>query len=111
MNRKEELQWDLIKKAKKLFMLWAENNNINIYDIHFVPMSDFRLEVYIFYEKNDDINKNQLSGQTEQVKVAFLEELSKLDYKKHFSKEVSFIFDSNENVVENYEGSYFFRLR
>jgi len=111
MNRKEELQWALIKEAKKLLMIWAENNNINIYDIHFVPMGDFRLEVYIFYEKNDDIKKNQLSGQTEQVKAIFLEKLSKLDYKKHFDKGVSFIFDSNENVVENYEGSYFLRLR
>lgn len=106
MKKKEDLQWEIIKKAEESFM--ARAKNINIY---FVPMRNFRLEVYVFYEKNEDINKNQLSGKTEQVKREFLEELSKLDYKKHFSEEVSFIFDSNENVVENYAGSYFFRLR
>ncbi len=109
MRSKEELQWEIIKKAKEFLMVWAKT--INIYDIYFVPMRNFRLEVYIFYEKNEDINKNQLNGTTEQVKREFIEELSKLDYKKHFSEEVSFIFDSNENVVENYAGSYFFRLR
>lgn len=111
MNKKEELQWNIIKKAKKLLMDWSNNDKVNIYDIHFVPMLDFRLEVYVFYESNEDVIQNQLSGDTDRVKELFLDALSTLDYKKHFPNRITFIFDSNENVVKNYEGNYFFRLR
>lgn len=111
MNKKEELQWNIIKKAKKLLMDWSNNDKVNIYDIHFIPMLDFRLEVYVFYEKDEDVSQNQLSGNTDRVKELFLDSLSKLEYKKYFPHKITFIFDSNENVVKNHEGSYFLRLR
>jgi len=82
MNKKEELQWNIIKKAKKLLMDWSNNDKVNIYDIHFIPMLDFRLEVYVFYEKDEDVSQNQLSGNTDRVKELFLDSLSKLEYKK-----------------------------
>lgn len=33
------------------------------------------------------------------------------DYPERFLLQVEFVFDSDENVQKNYEGSYFYRLR
>jgi hypothetical protein len=109
--RKEELQWDIIEKAKKILMEWSKYNNAHIFTVHFVPMFDFSLEVYVFYESDNNIAQNQMTGITDKVKQTFLKAITDMGYMKHFGDNITFIFDSNENVVKNYEGNYFLRLR
>ena len=109
--KKEEQQWDLIEKAKMILMNWAQNYNVHLFTVHFVPMLDFSLEEYIFYESDFDITQNQKSGISDKIKQVFLKALADLNYMKHFNNNITFIFDSNENVVNNYQGSYFLRLR
>jgi len=36
------------KKAKAVLMNWSEANNIHLFAVHFIPLSDFSLEVYVF---------------------------------------------------------------
>jgi len=43
------------KKAKAVLMNWSEANNIHLFAVHFIPLSDFSLEVYVFYESDIDI--------------------------------------------------------
>jgi hypothetical protein len=111
MNKKEKLQWKIIEKAKDSLLKYPKKNNINISAIHFIPMLDSSIEVYVFYEKDDDIVQNQINGTTERIKEDFLEIVSDLGYFNNFKDNISFIFDSHEKVVNNFEDSYFLRLR
>ena len=108
---KEDLQWDIIEKAKKILMDWSKDNNVHIFTVHFVPMFDSSLEVYVFYESDADITQYLKNGINDKVKQIFLQALTDMNYMKHFSDSITFIFDSNENVVKNYQGNYFLRLR
>lgn len=108
---KEEKQWEIINKAKVVLMNWAVINKIHIITVHFIPMFDSSLEVYLFYENNKDISQNTTNGISDMVKQIFLKTLKDLNYYKHFSDKIMFIFDSNENVIKNYQGNYFLRLR
>ncbi|MCX7745413.1 MAG: hypothetical protein N2645_00780 [Clostridia bacterium] len=109
--KKEELQWDLLEKAKIVLMNWTRANNINLFTVHFVPMHDFSLEVYVFYESDFDITQNKRNGISDTIKQVFLKALNDLNYMNIFSNNITFTFDSNENVMNNYQGSYFLRLR
>jgi hypothetical protein len=111
MTKKEKQQWDIIEKAKELLIEWSNKNNARIFTIHFVPMYDFSLEVYVFYEKDADISENQKNGVSENVKQIFIKTISSMGYMEKFGDKISFEFDSNENVINNYNGSYFLRLR
>ncbi len=111
MKKEEQQQWGLIEKAKIILLNWSQCNNVHLFAVHFVPMSDFSLEVYVFYENDFDITQNQENGISDKVEQIFLKELNDLKYMKHFNNNITFIFDSNENVINNYQGSYFLRLR
>ncbi len=109
--KKEEQQWGVIEKAKMILLNWSQCNNVHLFAVHFVPMSDFSLEVYVFYKNDFDITENQNNGISDIVKQIFLKALNDLNYKRYFNSNITFIFDSNENVINNYQGSYFLRLR
>lgn len=109
--KKDEQQWDLIEKAKSVLIDWSKNNNVNVFAVHFVPMFDLSLEVYVFYDNNLEIEQYLNNGISNEVQQIFIKELNHLRYFKDFKDKIEFIFDSNENVVKNYQGSYFFRLR
>jgi hypothetical protein len=111
MDKKEQKQWAIIEKAKDALLKMAKDKNIQIFAMHFVPMLDYSLEVYVFYDAEIDIEKNQINGNTEWIKRSFLSILYDVGYIGHYSDSITFIFDSHENVVNNYEGSYFLRLR
>ncbi len=109
--KKDEKQWDLIDKAKQVLISWAKDNNVNVFAVQFVPMFDLSLEVYVFYDNDLEIEKYLNNGISNKVKKVFINELNSLRYFEDFNEKIEFIFDSNENVVKNYQGSYFFRLR
>lgn len=106
-----EQQWNLIEKAKSVLISWAKDNNVNIFAVHFIPMFDLSLEVYVFYDNDLEIEKYLNNGISNEVKKVFINELNNLRYFEDFNEKIEFIFDSNENVVKSYQGSYFFRLR
>jgi len=110
MNKREQ-QWDMLEKAGISLKKWSKKNNIGIYAVHFIPTLNFSLEVFIFYKNDIDVTQNQNNGTSERVKQFFLKALQDINYMDCFNNNISFIFDSNENVINNYEGSYFFRLR
>ena len=109
--KKEEQQWELLEKAKIILMDWSNNNNAHLFSIHFVSMFDFSVEVYVFYKSDFDVITNQNNGISDNIKQIFLKTLNDLSYMKYFNDNITFIFDSNENVINNYQGSYFLRLR
>jgi hypothetical protein len=111
MNNIEKIQWKLTEKAKKKIIKWAKKNSIEIHEIHFIPMYDFSLEIYIFFVSDKCLQVYEENSITQTLKENFIDILSKLEYMDRVSSKIDFVFDSHENVVKNYNGSYFFRLR
>jgi hypothetical protein len=74
-------------------------------------MPNFSLEVYIFYKNDFDMTQNKNNGISDKAKQVFLKALNDLNYMRCFNNNITFIFDSNENVINNYQGSCFLRLR
>jgi len=70
-----------------------------------------QFEVYIFYETDKGLQANIASGKTELTKIEFLRILQELNCSHELASGVRFEFDSHENVIKNYEGNYFLRLR
>jgi len=50
-------------------------------------------------------------GTTGEIEADFRDILKQLRYPFRRFPRVGFVFDSDENVQKNYEGSYFYRLR
>jgi hypothetical protein len=69
------------------------------------------LGVWIFFPTDDDLNQHIRSGATEAIEADFRNILKQLKYPFRRFPRVGFVFDSDENVQKNYEGSYFYRLR
>lgn len=109
--KKEVQQWNMLEKAKTKLVDWSKSISVHLFAVHFVPMLDFSLEVYIFYENDKDISTNESNGISDRIKETFLNALDELSYYKCFDNSITFVFDSNENVMKNYQGSYFLRLR
>jgi hypothetical protein len=89
---------------------------IRLKTVEFVTTSeewDDSLGVLIFYENDSDIVTYNGDGTTEAIKTKFLDELVATKTRFLFSElpKINFAFDSHENVVKNFEGSYFLRLR
>lgn len=82
-----------------------------LHEIHFVPISDKEIEVYVFYESDADVRRCDKEGLTGKVEKIFREELSQVGRGAESGVRIRFEFDSHENVMNNFEGSYFLRLR
>ena len=95
-------------------LAWAKNENIHIFQIEFIipfVLSDKSLVVYLFFDTNQRMMEYNSNQTTENVKQKFIDILKKLDYPNDYLPQVSFVIDTDENVRENYDGSYFGRLR
>ena len=80
--------------------------------IEYVPIiSNPIIEVYVFYCADSDISKNDKLGVSEKISSFIVGELNRIGRGPTQGVLPKFVFDSHENVVINYEGSYFFRLR
>ncbi len=109
--KKEDRQWTILEKAKTILMDWSKENDAHVFSVHFVPMLNFAVEVYVFYETDYDKAQNESDKVSEIIKQKFLKELITLRYMELFDDNITFIFDFHENVINNYQGSYFLRLR
>ncbi len=67
--------------------------------------------VYVFYEKANQIIEANESGLSNEIERLVLEELERVGRGSKDIIKVNFEFDSHENVVQNYEGDCYSRLR
>ena len=113
MNIEHERGWSALKQAEACFTDWATDTRIPLECIHYVAAFEAwnkKNEVYVFVDTDLDLKKFESDGTLRRIEVRFLDLLVSANYP--FEKwPLLFIFDSHENVVKNYEGNYFYRLR
>jgi len=115
LDEQEKLRrrkWEVLKRVRATFQAWSERQPraAKMHGLEFMPHRKF-LEIYFFYEKDADVTEGELQGFSELIRQEMLRELAELQYPDFEPSRVRFVFDSHENVVKNYQGSYFFRLR
>lgn len=106
--------WDIIDEAKVSIIEWAKDQGALIYRIEYVATFedwDNGIEVYIFFRSDEEKEKLASTDFFSILKQHYLQLLGNLKYPFVKFPNIAFIFDSDENVVRNYEGSYFYRLR
>ena len=104
---------DSIKNTEAEFLNLCLNKGIPIFKIHYVATWekwDDGIRVYIFTKTIKELQVLYSEGLNE-IKLVFLEGLRKNNYPFDSFPNVVFEFDSDQNIQENYEGSYFYRLR
>ena len=74
---------------------------------------DRELVILFFYQNNTDVQWNQENGINKWLQRKFVHELNATKVRYGFSEfpEITFMFDSEENVKLNFQGDYFLRLR
>ncbi len=101
-----------VTRTETEFINWCENQEIKIFKIHYVitweEWSD-GIGVYIFVKTNEELEK--IEDKKYQLENKYKEFLEKNNYPFNKFPNVVFEFDSDENVENNYEGNYFYRLR
>ena len=107
-------QFGFIDAARKRLLEWAQAQHIPMVHIEFVvPFveSDFSLAAWLFYDTDTSVAIHGADGVTAALQDRFRATLRELGYPEQWIAKVDFVVDSRENVVQNYEGSYFYRLR
>jgi len=85
-----------------------------IYNIEYVCTFeewDDSISVYIFFADNELKKQALSSGVVDMLKEKYICYLKTHNYPFDKFPKVFFEIDSHENVLKNYEGSYFYRLR
>jgi len=106
--------FEIIELAKQNLLRWAKEKSLPIHGIEFVATFeewDDGIGVWVFYENESDLGEGNENGISKRIKTKYLSLLKEYNYPfKKFPK-VGFEFDSHENVVKNFQGNYFYRLR
>ncbi len=103
-----------ITEAKANVLVWALAERIPLHTIEYVATFeewDHGIGVWIFYKTDADLRSNSASGTNAQLQQQILSGLRSANYPFAQFPEVVFNFDSHENVVRNFQGNYFYRLR
>ncbi len=114
MDKKRQLQFDIIEKVGVAVTHWSSEQNVRVEHIEvIVPFveDDFDLHVVLFFTTNADLDTYQQDGATTKIKEKYISCLKQYNYPDAWLEQVTFEFDSKENVDLNYEGSYFYRMR
>ena len=113
MNAQQKQGWASLKSAEKAFRAWAASQGISVERVAYVATFedwDSCTGVYVFFSQDSDLQRHKTDGMVTQIEARYRQMLS--DAKYPFERwPVVFTFDSRENVVKNYEGNYFYRLR
>jgi hypothetical protein len=110
----KERCFTLIDEVNSSILSWAKEKGISIFRIENVATFenwDNGIGVYIFYPNDEYKEKSDSQGFNSQIEKQYLDLLKILGYPFDKFPNVTFYFDSHENVINNYEGSYFYRLR
>ena len=105
-------QWRVLEVVRGRFENWLVKQSWakRVHKIEFIPHAQ-TLEVYVFYKTDADVDDGKSNGVSESVTQKMLSELAESGYPVQASSDVRFTFDSHENILKNYKGSYFLRLR
>lgn len=107
-------QSKIAQEVKTEILQWAKRKEIDLCCIHRIGPnleSHPRMHVLIFYDAERDVGRYAQDGTSERLKHRFIRMLRDRGYLNNLIPKVTFEFDSDENVQNNYEGSYFYRLR
>ena len=83
----------------------------NMHECFIVSGSEYRFGAYIFFNTRRQLDDALNSQLVNLIKKDIYQELEKSGRGTATQIHINFEFDSHENVVENYEGDYFNRLR
>jgi hypothetical protein len=86
-------------------------DSIPLWRIDPLPHGSNHFEVYFFFETNDELEASKTNGKREEIERVTWEEIERAGRGKPPETKVTFVYDSDENVIENYEGDYQNRLR
>ena len=92
---------------------WAKTKNIPLYHIEIiVPFVENDENLHVVFFLDTEVMKEHAlsSGLDEKLEAKYKLELKNNKYPYNLAK-ITFEYDSHENVVQNYEGSYFYRMR
>ena len=103
-----------IEAARLQILDWAGEEGVPLHSIQCVATFepwDKGVAVWIFYETEADRQVGLERGTDARIEREVHLALGSADYPFHEFPEVIFRFDSHENVVRNYAGSMFYRMR
>lgn len=105
-----------IERALTEVILAARAKGVAFRETHLITTSaewDRDLTVLFFYPLDADVEAYQADGTSVWAQEKFISELHAAKRNFDFSElpNMTFEFDSHENVVNNYQGNYFLRLR
>jgi hypothetical protein len=107
-------QFKIIEGTRSQLIATAKAALIPLHNVEFVvPFvpTDFSLSAWLFFETDAQLKGSDAHRWTTWLKSELLKILHAHGYPERWLGEVGFAFDSHENVVKNFEGSYFYRLR
>lgn len=114
MKENRPIQLDFVDRVSDLTIEWTKKSDISLHTIEtVVPFvtTDKDLDVWLFFDTNETVKTYQKNGTIEKVKEEYLRTLEGFNYPRDYLDHVTFHIDSHENVIKNYEGNYFYRLR
>jgi len=106
----EDLRKAYLQMIRDFVLEFATSQRANVQKVLFVPQDSGLLEVYIFFEHDCECDSFVREGRNEALKHKLHEYLVKVNYFCYFPDDIIYQFDSHENVINNYKGSYYFRL-
>ena len=109
-----EKQFACISAAKARVLEWAAEGRVPLVHVDVVvPFveTDFDLDVWLFYDTTLNVTARERDGTTANAIAEYRRALSDAGYDPKWLTRVKFHVDSHENVLQNYEGSYFYFLR
>ena len=100
--------------AKKEFSEWIINKPFNFKCLQFIfpfTETDKEITTWIFFQKNKDVVKHKKTNTLNLIINKFKVLLLNQGLSEETVNTMKFEVDSDENVKNNYEGNYFYRLR
>ena len=82
-----------------------------LYNVYILPQRDVTFRSYVFFNTSRDIEYCKSNGIVQQIIDFTYSELERVGRGSRDQIVVAFEFDSDENVIANFEGDYFLRLR
>jgi hypothetical protein len=82
-----------------------------LYNFFLLWQRDVDFRAFIFFDRNIDIVECRENGIMDRMKDFVFEELKRVGRGERGRTSIDFEIDSNENVIKNYEGDYYLRLR
>ncbi len=108
-HMQDALQWRgleaVTRNVKRVFA-----GRCSLYYFAIIPEGDKRFRVFVFFNKDKDVELSQSQGVAEQIKDFVLEELECVGRGSRNELEVYFEFDSHENVKKECGGNYYLRM-